>query len=359
MIRVAPVLLTAALVACTGGGEPPPTAPAPGRRPGVWTDAERATLAALRLSDVLPVDPTNAKADGPAAAALGRVLFYDAALSGDGRFSCASCHDPAKHFTDGLPVAVAAGTAARHTPALEGSQAGPWYFWDGRADSLWAQAAGPLESAVEMASDRTHVARVVLTKHRAAYEAVFGVAVPDLTDPRFPTHARPDGDAEAPLATAWAAMPDADRDVVTGVFVNTVKAIAAFERTMLPGEAPFDQYVDAVLAGDATGGGHLDAAAVRGLSFFLRDGNCVSCHRGPFFTDGAFHNLGTAEPRGGFDPGRAVGAADVKAHEFNCEGRWSDASDCPELRYLNPTFDDFPSAFKTPTLRNVDRKSVV
>lgn len=338
------------LAACAGATPEAPPAPAPSTG---WTPAERVQLSKMRMVDWLPKDPTNAWADDPKAVVLGRALFYDKALSPDGRFSCASCHDPARHFTDGRPVAVGAGVAARHTPTIEGAQRGPWFFWDGRADSLWAQAAGPVENPVEMASDRTHVARTVGARHADAYAAVFGPP-PDLSDTtRFPPNARPDADAAAPVAVAWTGMSEADRGLVTGVFVNAMKAIAAFERTALPSDAPFDAYVDALMAGDAAGGGHLDDAAVRGLRTFLRDGNCVACHHGPMLTDGAFHNLGTAEPRGGFDPGRSVGASLVKSGEFNCESGWADAHDCPELRYLNPEFLDFPSAFKTPTLRNV------
>ncbi len=337
------------LVACTTEARPPVARP-----PSTgWTADERAQLTKLRMVDWLPKDLTNSWAEDPKAIMLGRALFYDKSLSPSGSFACSSCHDPSKHFTDGLPVAQGVGTAGRHTPTVEGAQRGPWFFWDGRADSLWAQAAGPLENPVEMGSDRMRVARVLSSTRRDAYAAVYGPP-PDLSDAaRFPADARPDADATAPFAIAWAAMADADRTLVTGVFVNGLKAIAAFERTVLPGDAPFDAYVDALNGGDLTGGGKLDDAAVRGLRLFLRDGNCIACHHGPLFTDGAFHNLGTPEPRGGFDPGRSVGASTVKTAEFNCESGWSDAPDCPELRYLNPDFLDFPSAFKTPTLRNV------
>lgn len=342
------------LAACGGTSAPAevdaptPQAPAAEGGPHVdgWSRSELRALKRLRLDTTLPPDPTNRWADDPAAAALGRALFHDPGLSPSGQFSCATCHVPDKHFTDGLPKAQAAGTTARHTPGIEGSQLGPWFFWDGRADSLWAQAAGPIESDVEMDSDRLHVARHVLATYAEAYAALFG-DMPSL--PTSPDRARP---GDGPLGEAWDALPETTRTDATRVFVNALKAIAAYERTLVPQEAPFDRFVDAVLAGDATGGGELSDAAVRGLRFFVGRGQCVACHTGPFFTDRAFHALGLPLV-GGYDPGRTVGARQVLTHPFRCGGDWADTSDCEELRFLDPAFDDFQGAFKTPSLRNV------
>jgi cytochrome c peroxidase len=366
-MRVAALAAAWVLAACGGAAAPRPATPsdrAPSALDAPWSEAERATLASLRRIDHLPPDPTNRWADDPAAAALGRRLFYDARLSPSGSVSCATCHDPARHFTDGKVRAQGVGVAARHAPGIEGSQLGPWFFWDGRADSLWSQAAGPIESAVEMGSDRLFLARQIAARYREPFQAVFGDALgplPPLGDAaRFPARARPDADEAHPLAVAWAGMAPADQAAVTGVFVGAVKAIAAYERTLLPGEAPFDRYVDAVLSGDPAGGGHLSSEAVAGLQFFVRDGACVSCHLGPFFTDRAFHNLGLPNPPvehggGAYDMGRTVGAEQVKASELRCGGPWADTAVCEELRFLNPSFSDFITAFKTPSLRNVTR----
>lgn len=339
--------LACLLGACASAPEPP-GAPTPA--PVGWSDAQRDLLASLRLDPSLPPDPTNRVADDPAAAAFGRELFYDAALSPSGTVSCATCHDPALHFTDGRALAVGMGTAGRSAPALEGAQQGPWFFWDGRADSLWSQALGPLESAVEMGSDRVHLARHVAAAHRESYEAVFGPLPPGLD--ALPAHARPDRERAHPLAEAWAGLVPAQRHAATEVAVNAAKAIAAFERTLLPGEAPFDRYVDAVLAGDEAGGAHLDPRQVDGLRLFLGRAGCTNCHLGPMFTDRAFHPLGLPEPKG-YDPGRTVGALAVLDSELSCRGPWSDTTACEELRFLNPAFEDFRGAFKTPTLRNV------
>lgn len=339
------VLLAASLVGCPAPSEPEAL-------PGAWTPAEVAQLRQLRLDATLPPDPTNRWADDARAAELGQALFYDPGLSPSGGISCATCHSPTLGFADGRKVSAGVGETTRNAPAIPGSQFGPWLFWDGRADSLWAQAAGPIESPVEMGSDRMLVARRLTTAHGDRYAALAG-DVPDLSDPaRFPPRARPSPDPSDPLAVAWSAMTPEDRALVDRLFVDAVKAIAAYERLLVPTEAPFDRYVDAVARGDATGGGHLDEAQIRGLSTFLRRGSCVSCHHGPILTDRAFHNLGLPFS-GPFDAGREVGARQVLTHEFNCRSPWSDTPRCEELEYLDPTFPDFQQAFKTPTLRNV------
>ncbi len=304
-------------------------------------------LAGMRLDPTPRPDPSNSVADDPAAAAFGQALFFDPGLSPHG-ISCATCHRPDKGFADGLPLSRGVGTAARHTPSIVGSQYAPFLYWDGRADSLWMQALGPIENPEEMGSDRVFVARQVTGRHRPAYEAIFG-ALPVL---ELPEHGRPDSTDPA-VVDGWQDLPDESRDAVNRVFANVGKAIAAYERKLVAQDAPFDRYVDALQAGDAKGGDTLNDAEIRGLRLFLRDGNCVSCHSGPQLTDRAFHNLGLPEVGNGYDQGRTMGAMKLLASEFNCRGKYSDTVECEELQYLNPSFADFESAFKTPSLRNV------
>jgi len=102
----------------------------------------------------MPHDPGNRWADNPAAAALGQRLFFDGRLSGNGRVSCATCHDRENDFQDSMPLAKGMGTTNRRTMPIAGAPYSPFLFWDGRKDSLWAQALGPLESAVEHGGDR-------------------------------------------------------------------------------------------------------------------------------------------------------------------------------------------------------------
>ena len=342
-------LLCGSFVAC---GKPAEDPNAP------WSASELALLRSLTPIPALPPSPGNRFADDPRAAALGHKLFFDKGLSANGAVACATCHNPALFFTDGLPRSKGVGTAARNAPTLLGAPWLPFLFHDGRKDSVWSQALGPLENEVEHGTDRVAVARRIATDYRTEYEALFG-PLPPLSDAaRFPAHARPVpfGSAQ-PEHPAWLAMSDADRDAVNRVFAGAGKALEAYERKLVPGPAPFDRYVAALVAGDARGGGFLSPAARRGLRAFVGKAQCVTCHNGPWFTDKGFHNIGLPKAPGqsGVDVGRGFGAQQAKSDPFRCGTPYSDATQCDELRFLNPRFEDFLGAFKTPTLRNVAR----
>ncbi len=210
-----------------------------------WNEEELARLRSLWIGSLpaLPPDPSNRFADDPAAAELGRALFFDVRFSGDGSVACASCHQPDKFFTDGKPLADdGMGVTNRKTMTVVGTAYSPWLFWDGRKDSLWAQALGPMESPVEHGGTRTQYARLVGRYYRQAYEVIFD-PLPDFTDnPRFPPQAGPIQDVPEAQA-AWAAMTEADREAVTRVYANMGKAIAAYERLLIPGPSAFDRYV--------------------------------------------------------------------------------------------------------------------
>ena len=128
-----------------------------------WTQAEIATLQSLWLGTLPPLaaDPSNAVGDDPRAAVLGQQIFFDTRFSAKGEVSCATCHQPDNLFTDGLPRAEAIGTTDRHTPTIVGTAYSPWFFWDGRRDSQWAQALSPMESAVEHGGSRSQYAHIV------------------------------------------------------------------------------------------------------------------------------------------------------------------------------------------------------
>lgn len=317
---------------------------------GDWTAEERRVIASLRLSTLgpAPADPSNRVADDARAVRLGGRLFSDARLSANGAVSCASCHVPSQDFQDGMPRGRGIGVTGRRTPTLLGAAWSPWQFWDGRKDSPWAQALGPLESAVEHGTNRAAVAHVVARHYRAEYEAIFG-PLPALE--RVPASAGPVADPAA--KRAWDAMPAKDRDEVTRVFVNAGKAIAAFERTLVPAATRFDRFADSLATGRAPAG-ILSFDERAGLRLFVGKARCVECHNGPRFTDDAFHNIGVPEAPGlAADHGRAAGAAGVLADEFNCRSRWSDAPDgsCRELEFMAADGPELEHAFKTPTLR--------
>jgi cytochrome c peroxidase len=298
-----------------------------------------------------PPDRSNAQERSPAAAALGKRLFFDARLSGNGKVSCASCHDPAKQFQDGLALSKGMGTGARRAMPLADSGRGPWLFWDGRKDSLWSQALGPLEDANEHGGNRLAYARVVREHYRGEYEALFQ-AMPALDG--LPANAGPYGTPAE--RTAWLQMSEAQRLAVTRVFANMGKALAAYERTLAHGPSRLDTYTTAMLRGDPAAADLLTASEKRGLRLFIGKGDCMSCHNGPLLSDQHFHNTGVA-PRDPARPdqGRAAAVAKVLADEFNCLGKFSDAKpgQCQELEFIADRDPKMAGAFKTPGLRNV------
>jgi len=322
-----------------------------------WSKHEVATLRSLWIGSLpqLPPDPSNRVADDPRAVVLGRKLFFDARLSANGKVACASCHQPALLFQDGQPLAQGVGTTTRKTMTIAGTGYSPWLFWDGRKDSQWAQALGPLESAVEHGGTRTQYAHVIAQHYRAEYEALFG-ALPQLSDARrFPVRAGPVDDAAA--RAAWERMADADREAVTRTFANIGKAIAAYERRIMPGPSRFDAYVQAVLKDDlAATRSALTPGEAAGLRLFIGKAQCINCHNGPLFTDNHFHNTGVPVRAGvPKDVGRAKGALQARDDEFNCLSPYSDAppDECAELKYIVAAGAELEGAFKPSSLRNI------
>ena len=306
----------------------------------------------------LPREPTNGVADSAPAAALGQFLFFDTRLSTNGEVACATCHQPARGFSDGRALSKGLILGRRNTPTVLNAALNHWFFWDGRADSLWSQALQPLEGPREAGGDRLNIAHLVAADAAlsTAYQRVFG-KLPALADTdRFPPHARPGPDPGSPMAEAWGAMAPADRTAVNRVFSNLGKAIEAYERKLISGGSPFDTYVEGLRTGDSAKAAALSPAAARGLKLFVGAANCHLCHTGPALSDGEFHNLGLLllpgeEP----DRGRAGGMAPLRADIFNAAGPFSDEpTGTAKLRlgFLPPPQSQL-GAFKTPSLRNV------
>jgi cytochrome c peroxidase len=236
---------------------------------------------------------------------------------------------------------------------VAGTAHSPWQFWDGRADSQWGQALGPLESPVEHGGDRVQYAHVIASEHRAAYEAVFG-PLPDLNG--LPERAGPVPDTTR--ARAWARIAPVRQQEISRLYANIGKAIAAYERKIEFAPARFDRFVEAELAGRPhTAESTFSADERAGLKLFVGKANCATCHNGALFTDNHFHNTGVPQTTSGLqnDSGRAVGVRGVVAAEFNCLSKYSDAKpeQCDELRFAVTDGPELVRAFKTPSLRNV------
>ena len=334
--------------------------------PPDFTEAERAMLAAYAIGDV-PANPANRFADDAGAAGIGQQFFFDTRFSGplavgsdgangatgprgaSGTVACASCHDPAKGGADVRSrgnTSLGSSWTGRNAPSVLNAAYSPWQFWDGRRDSLWAQALGPVESAGEHNFSRLEVAHLIQQVYRAQFQEVFG-AMPDFSDTaRFPDRGKP-GDP------AWDQMAPADQDAVDGVFANFGKAIEAYERKLVDRDSAFDRY----LAGDTAA---LSPAAVRGARLFVGRAACNECHFGPTFSDGRFHNTGV--PQVGptvplNDAGRMNGVPQVLADPFNAAGAYSDATAAAKLQGLpsGPALEAVRGAFKTAPLRGVAR----
>jgi cytochrome c peroxidase len=197
--------------------------------------------------------------------ALGRRLFFDVRLSADRTLSCASCHDPAKAFTDGRRVAVGVGggQGRRNAPSSLNRGYGAVFFWDGRAASLEDQVLGPIEQVAELGSTIEIV--VERLRRDPAYVASFRSVF----------------------------RREINRD-------DLARALATYVRSLLAGDSPVDRY----FAGNRTA---LSSAAQEGLKIFRGKGNCTACHLGPTFSDEQFHNTGVAWISGRLtDEGRAA-----------------------------------------------------
>ena len=202
---------------------------------------------------------------------LGKRLFFDPRLSGSGRISCATCHNPALGWSDGLPTAIGHGMKQleRHTPTILNSAYHRRQMWDGRFASLEEQALGPIGSADEMNMDVAEMVKRL--KSIDGYRTLFDLAYPG-----------------------------------EGITDKTVaKAIASFERTIVSRPSPFDHW----LSGERNA---VSPAAKRGFELFRGKANCVACHDGANFSDDGFHNIGVRQHPGVDDPGRFASVA-VKA----------------------------------------------
>jgi cytochrome c peroxidase len=225
--------------------------------------------------------------------ALGRKLFFEVRLSSDDTLSCAGCHRPAQHFTDGRQFALGVNhqMGTRNTPTVLNAAYNLAQFWDGRAEGLEAQALGPIASSKEM--NLPHQLCVEKLSADAAYRAEFASVF---------------GAGEITME-------------------KVVKAIASFERTLLSGNSPFDRYQ---YGGERSA---LSSSAVRGLAVFTdkNKGNCSTCHRieekFALFTDHKFHNIGAG---------------------MNAAGELTDLG-----RFHQTKQENDRGMFRTPSLRNV------
>ena len=275
----------------------------------------------------LGLPPVPIPKDNPQTAdkiALGKKLFEDERFSSTGDVSCATCHLEEKAFTDS-PLQVSEGinklTGTRNAPTVLNSVYMETMFWDGRSPSLEDQALHPFLNPVEMAlKDHEPILEIVRTDqdYATAFQSVFGKTGKDIT------------------------------------MTEVTMAIAAFERTQVFGNSPFDRWY---YAGDS---GALTAAQKNGFDLFINEGRCVSCHvieqTQALFTDNRFHNIGVGINNIQNDIPKLAGEfirARATATEVDLKVL-SDAKSSELGRFAVTRLFDEMGSFKTPTLRNID-----
>lgn len=307
-------------------------------------------------------DPSNAVVDNPLAIELGHKVFFDSRFSANGKISCASCHKPERFFSDNLDTGEGIKKLNRNTPTIVGASRNTWFFHDGRNDNLWSQALGPLENEKEHDGNRSQYAHLIYSDIdlKKTYEETFGL-MPNISDiKRFPKNAGPVKDKA--VANAWKAMSQQDQKIITDIFVNIGKSIAAYETQLQPAASRFDLYVKSLLKNNNDENNHLTEDETKGLQLFIGKGRCTTCHSGSMLTDKGFHNI-SVQPRveGKFDWGRYTGAKEIIKSPFNCRSEYNDTpsnnreQQCDELKYMIMNRHETFGAMKTPSLRNVSR----
>lgn len=261
------------------------------------------------------VPPSNPQS--PAKIKLGETLFNEARMSKNGSVSCATCHLPARAFTDGKPVAEGVGKTQRNSPTTVNAMFSTTQFWDGRSPSLEEQSKLPITNPVEMGLKDGAEAEAkirAIPEYKAMFKAAFG------------------------------------DEAIT--FDRIAMALAAFERTHVSTPAPFDRF----LRGDTKA---ISASAKRGWSLFNGQGRCISCHgvnpTGAFFFDNKFHNIGIAAHKKDFVTlARQALTIIETGNEKQIDELAIENDDFTELgRFLVTKSPGDIGAFKTPTLRNV------
>lgn len=242
---------------------------------------------------------------------LGKKLFFDRRLSGDGTMSCATCHNPETGYSDGLSISLSYPTTKnwRHSSSLINLAYNSLFFWDGRASTLEEQALFPMMSAFEMNQNLDYIEEELkeVPEYIDSFQRVFGG---EITRERI------------------------------------AMALAAFQKTIVSKDAPIDRY----LKGDMNA---LTNNQKKGYDIFVGKGKCIQCHNGPNLTDNNFYNLGVPEdpdvtnnPRVSATRRFTAKVAGYKAYRTLTEdpGRYLVTKDRKDWK-----------AFKTPTLRELVR----
>ncbi len=261
------VLMLVVSTVLTGCDQPPAGGPAKVSAPTpskAAAPAPKVESPAASASEVpLGLPPLPIPADNPMTpekVELGKMLYFDKRVSKDGNVSCATCHDPKMAWAEHTPTStgILKQVGGRNSPSVINAAYASAQFWDGRAASLEEQATGPVENPIEMGHTMESLVAQFskIPEYEKRFQKVFGTGV---TKEGF------------------------------------AKAIAAFERTVLSGDSPYDRFVK----GDKSA---LSEAQQRGLDLF-KD-NCAVCHTPPLFSNYQYYNAGVGMDQPKPDEGR-------------------------------------------------------
>jgi cytochrome c peroxidase len=252
--------------------------------------------------------------------ALGQKLFFDGRLSADGTMACATCHDPARAFTDGRPVSIGIHGRAgqRNAPTILNALYNKAQFWDGRVTTLEEQAALPIANPSEMGQPELKAAVVKIAgieEYRQDFKNVFGRPV--------------------------------NR-------VDLLRALAAYERSLVSFNSPFDHFI----AGDTNA---IDDAAKRGWELFNTKARCNKCHAltekkrdVTNFTDFDYHNIGIGIIKHNVVALAGKAQRELASGRLEAVDQAAIQSDMSVLgRFLVTKKEADTASFKTPNLRNV------
>jgi cytochrome c peroxidase len=285
------------------------------------------------------------------AIAFGQRVFFSTVFSSNQTRSCASCHQPEREWTDGRSVAEG---GSRNVPTLWNLRGKHWYFWDGRADSLWSQVLQVFENPAEHDVSRTRIAQLLCGGGELArgYRAIAGDC-PVSLDQLGTLHpcATPTSD-EVSCRRAWEQAPKAIREGVNAVFVSLGKMVAAFVETLTAQPSRFDALLGRLRAGQSYAD-VFNEQEFRGLEIFAGEGQCVLCHFGSDLSDGEFHDVRVLPANGAVEQGRYRGAELLLSDRFNLLSVYNDfPKTLVHTRYVKKKPEDW-ARFKTPTLRRV------
>ncbi|HTZ99318.1 MAG TPA: cytochrome c peroxidase [Candidatus Aquilonibacter sp.] len=318
--RTLAAIAAAALILGAAGASTDAQTPAAGKAPPI---PPAGPLAAPKPLHQLGMPFRAPRADNPqtpAKIALGEKLFFDGRLSADGSVACATCHDPARAFTDGRAVSIGikGRVGQRNSPTILNALYNVAQFWDGRAKSLEDQAALPIVNPSEMGQpdlDAAVAAVAAVPEYQLAFKDVFGE--------------RPNG-------------------------TNLVKAIASYERSQVLFDSPFDHFI----AGDKSAIGD---SAKRGWALFNTKARCNKCHAlsenkpdPTYFMDKDYHNIGIGIIRHNVNALACQAESLVNSGNAKAIDQAAIETNMSALgRFLVTKKDSDIASFKTPGLRNI------